>query len=164
MASRAVANEVMTSARLDEIVEYRTTLYTQTGYSTSTGAKTANVNVGYLEVPSVAYPSLVRVSGSCWGILDSGASWTARLGYDITADPTSTSTDVVEVTLQRGKMDNPSGGDESASANMTGAFLLAANTAAWVRLTLYRTGGTFSLGTAIGQTLCIDRTERFPAA
>ena len=164
MASRAVANEVMTSMRLDEIVEYRQVLNRSTAWATSTGAKTATVNVGYITIPSLSYPSIVNVSGMIRGVIDAGASWDVRLGYNTSSDPTSSGTSVPEFILQPCYLNNNGTGDLNISACMSGRFELAANTTAWVRLLLQRSSGTFTLGTATGDVLSYDRIERFPAA
>lgn len=164
MASRAVANEVMSAARLNAIVEHRQSILNQSGMIPSTGAKTADVNVGYLEIPSVAYPSIVDVDASLSGALASGSAWIARLGWDTASDPGSTSTSTSANSIQREHLDNPTTFTMYRNANLSGKFLLAANTAAWVRLLLVRTSGTFTLSSPFGNTINVHRIEVFPAA
>lgn len=164
MASRAVASEVVTSTRLNEMIDYRHTFARQTAWSTTTGAKTGAVCLCYLAIPSAAYPSIVTVSALARGVLASSSTWDARLGYDTASDP-GASVAVPAFQLQSCHMDNAAtGATLNSSACLSGRFELPANTAAWIRLVLLRGGGTFTLGTAAGDLLSYDRIERFPAS
>jgi len=164
MARRPVANEAVTSGGLTDMINYRSAVLNASSLATIAGNKTATVNVGYLAIPATDYASVIDVDGSFWCELGATADWSVRFGYDTAADPGATGTGTPGATLQRDYLHNPFGTPVKRTANVSGKFTLAANTAAWIRMLAVRTAGTLTIGTPIGLVLNAHRTEIFPAA